>query len=291
MLPVQCAVKVAMSEMEDVKMQGGCCYNYYREYKCICIHEAYPAGEKGKYPSECNTTEGGYGPGVWVQEGTHNVNCTGAPGPPAAQDTPAPYFTHAVQNLKLESACTDQPFCLDSATSKGSCYDASDNPSSGHAVVCNVKKSDCVGDMSAGTAGEAARDGRYTWFPPGYAMPDRDGVKTCCHCNAGCDHAQENKDLDCENTVGYRDVTSPSCNRKDGVLDRENAGHPDLADYTIGRKKCPIPQGVLSTSSVVRHLSEKPTQASIAILSAGGFPCVCTLLVLVQCLMRMVISV
>merc|ERR1712032_36604 len=35
----------------------------------------------------------------------------------------------------------------------------------------------------------------------------------------------------------------------------KNAGHPDLADYTVGRKKCAIPQGASSTAGVVRQSS------------------------------------
>jgi hypothetical protein len=93
-------------------------------------------------------------------------------------------------------------------------------------------------------------------------MDDRNGIATCCHCNAGCDHSKENSELDCLHTVGYRDVTTKECNRKDGVADRENANHDDLKDYTIGRKKCPIPVGTSHDEGVVRLVAPPPGQTT-----------------------------
>jgi hypothetical protein len=59
---------------------------------------------------------------------------------------------------------------------------------------------------------------------------------------------------------GYRDVTTKTCNRKDGVKDSDNPNHDDLSDYTIGRKKCSIPTGVSHDAGVVRYPA--PTTAS-----------------------------
>lgn len=219
---------------------GGCCYNYYNEHKCPCVKD-------GGFPmSQCDSSSA-----TWVNEGSHSINCTGKPLPAKPTEGivtddlgPAHFWTEAKTTHRLEEPCDDAPFCQDFATSAGSCYDSSGDPSSGHAVVCNVDEATCIGD---GT--------RYSWFKPGYAMPDRDGVPTCCHCNAGCDHSKENAEMDCLHTVGYRDVTTKDCNRKDGVADREDANHDDLKDYTIGRKKCPIPKGASPDAGVVRVTS------------------------------------
>jgi hypothetical protein len=249
------AVLIPLPEMEDVDQQGGCCYNYYKEHKCICVNEKYADGKPGKYPTECKAKEGTHGPGTWVKEGTHGVNCTGRPGSLKGQIDPAPYWTKAKVELKLETKCENSPFCQDFAVSHGSCYDGSSDPSSGHVVVCNIKREDCIGGAMGANeaAGDRVNSDRYSWFPPGYAMKDRDGVRTCCQCNAGCDHSTENKALSCESTVGYRDVTTPDCNRKDGVVDNADGGHSDLSDYTIGRKKCMIPAGVSADKGVFRH--------------------------------------
>jgi hypothetical protein len=234
----------------DVKMKpnvtkadltaGGCCYNYYNEHKCPCVKD-------GGYPMKgCNSASS-----AWIEEGGHGINCTGrwivTAGDNFVTDdlAPAPYWTKAKDEYRLETPCKDAPFCQDFATSAGSCYDSSGDPSSGHVVVCNVDEFSC----------KAGGENRYGWFPPGYASKDRDGKLTCCHCNAGCDHTKENSELDCIHSVGYRDVTTPECNRKDGVADRENAGHTDLADYTIGRMKCAIPKGISHDAGVIRKTS------------------------------------
>jgi len=226
-MPLLCVVKgisidsVALAEMETVALEGGCCYNYYDEHKCPCHSEG------GKLPSECSKVVDGHGPGTWLAEGEHNVNCTGRAVAAKTDTTPAPYWTHAVEDLHLNKKCEGAvPYCQDSPTSEGSCYDSSADPNSGHAVVCNVNQQACTGTDPS----------RYSWYPPGYASLDRDGHRTCCHCNADCDHSLENPDLDCEHTVGYRDVTTPTCNRVDGVVDRNSM------DYGLGRKKCAIPQ-------------------------------------------------
>ena len=31
------AVVIPLPEMETVDQQGGCCYNYYNEHKCVCV--------------------------------------------------------------------------------------------------------------------------------------------------------------------------------------------------------------------------------------------------------------
>merc|ERR1711924_417988 len=63
-------------------------------------------------------------------------------------------------------------------------------------------------------------------------------------------------------SVGYRDVTTETCNRNDDVVDNPDGGHPDQEDFTIGRLKCSIPAGVSPTAGVNRHTVEESDVSS-----------------------------
>ena len=146
------------------------------------------------------------------------------------------YFQKAYDK-KLNEKCTADTWCLDTPTSKGSCYYQAEDYHMGWSQFCDVSEIDCCGYTGCGDR-EGQHKGSeefhgYFWYGPGTKGPTG-----CCYCAAGCD--LEKQDKRCR----YTDVTHSTCQRTEA--------RDGLTDNTIGDLSCMIPSKNSATDYVLR---------------------------------------
>lgn len=162
------------------------------------------------------------------------------------------YFQKAYDN-KLNEKCTADTWCLDTPTSKGSCYYMAEDYHMGWSTFCDVSEIECCGYTGCGDR-EGQHKGSdefhgYFWQAPGFRSKSG-----CCYCAASCDMSTQ------DSMCSYNDVTHSGCQR---TMARDG-----LDDNTIGDLVCKIP-GRNSASDYVLRTGTAPTANTKDSAAAG----------------------